>query len=124
MSIATPCSTGSKATFERIAQLLNTAAFCVEEGAVLYSKPIPGSTMTLDQWLQLNKNGHVVYASRLIQQSEDHPSYPVHAEYEVTLPDDQAEALALSWLAESKLAQTVCQLRASLAAYNQDLYAA
>jgi hypothetical protein len=124
MSIATPICNASKAAFGRIVQMLNTAAFCVEEGAVLYSKPVPGSTMTLDQWLQLNKNGELVYASRLIQQEEDHPNYPVHAEYEVVLPDDQAEALALSWLAESNLEQTVRQLRASLAAYNRDLYAA
>jgi hypothetical protein len=119
-------STGSNsiyAAFDRITQMLNTSAFWVEDGAVLYSKAVPGSTMTLDQWLQLNKKGEVVYVSRIIQQSEDHPSYPVHGEFEVTLPLEQAEALALSWLAESKLAQTVNDLRASLAAHQSNLYA-
>lgn len=123
MSIAIASSTDTKSAFGCITQLLSAAAFCIEDGAILYSKPVPGSTMTLDQWLQLNKNGMVVYASRLIQQDETHPDYPVHAEFEVILPVEQAEALALSWLAESKLASTVADLRASLAAYKQDVYA-
>lgn len=123
MNSTTASSTRIYAAFDHITQLLNTAAFCVEEGAVLYSKAVPGSTMTLDQWLQLNKRGEVVYASRLIQQGEDHPNYPVHGEFEVTLPLEQAEALALSWLAESKLTQTVNDLRASLAAHQSNLYA-
>jgi len=117
--VTTTASTVLATDFDSILTTFSGQAFFVESNAVLYCKQIKGSTMSLDQWLELKK-GHIVYTSRLMQLDEAHPNYPFHAEYSVELPLDQARAMADSWIAEAALTETVRDLQRSLAAYRRD----
>lgn len=117
--MTTTASTVLASDFDAILALLSSQAFCNEENGVLYCKQIEGSTMSLDQWLELKK-GRIIYTSRLMQLDEAHPNYPVQAEYSAEVPLDQALALASSWVAETALTATVRDLQRSLAAYRRD----
>lgn len=106
-------ATDLQAVFERITGILPSTGFEHQTDAVLYIKEVPGTNMTLDQWLLL-EDGKIKYNSRLIQHDADHPSHPVHGEFEVELPVAQAEALAKQWLEESTHARKAASYDASL----------
>lgn len=109
-----------QAAYDRIKSVLNNNRdFAHEREGVLYSKDIPGSQMSLDQWIEI-KDGVLLYTSRLMQLNERHPSYPCQAEFQTPLTISDAEVLAKAWAEEARLSSEVASLRSSLDAYRRD----
>jgi len=119
MPTATPTDAVLATDFDQILERLTGPAFFCESDGVLYIKRIEGTSMTLDQWLEL-KRDRIHYTSRLMQLDEAHPSYPVQAEYRTELPLHQAVAMANSWVAEAQLTSQVRDLQRTIDSYRRD----